>query len=300
MVRLVTEYQDTVVELEEAPREIKIEPRRLAGRCSNGAERDGGELYHAVVQGASRALCNAYPGRQSAGWSEHIGDAVNCPRCLAKIPNLQQRTQETTMTQITATSTIEAQNRKDARKGKKPVLELVTQPVDELEEAVKQPWTQEESSGKQTPESAPLIPPGQRFMTEKEMSAHPQLSADLTKGCISHLQCLGIDSAPKLTAWAVANGLFPAPTKSAPATGDRGPGVIATIIELAERPEGVTLPEFLAVAKQRFPDRLETAVTQTYKVQTGSRIQATKGDTHKVLKTKDPVRGDVFRLEVRS
>lgn len=57
------------------------EPRRLTGRCSNGAERDGGVVYHAVA--GWKAACGAEPGRRSAGWSQHGGEAVTCPKCLA-------------------------------------------------------------------------------------------------------------------------------------------------------------------------------------------------------------------------
>ena len=47
---------------------------RLAGRCANGFERDGGRLHH-VIPGESsrdlhhrRALCGAAPGRRSVGF----------------------------------------------------------------------------------------------------------------------------------------------------------------------------------------------------------------------------------------
>lgn len=56
---------------------------RLAGRCANGAERDGGARYHAVPASGA-ALCGAKPGRRSAGWSPYEGPAVSCPRCLAR------------------------------------------------------------------------------------------------------------------------------------------------------------------------------------------------------------------------
>lgn len=69
------------------------EPRRLAGRCANGAERDRGRLYHAVpmrygsVTGDiwGPALCGQKPGRLSAGWSEAAGTEVTCKRCLRKL-----------------------------------------------------------------------------------------------------------------------------------------------------------------------------------------------------------------------
>jgi hypothetical protein len=67
------------------PEAGRLEPLRLAGRCRDGAERDGGSLYHAVARGAWRALCGAEPGRQSAGWSAHAGAAVTCPRCLGRM-----------------------------------------------------------------------------------------------------------------------------------------------------------------------------------------------------------------------
>jgi hypothetical protein len=60
-------------------------PRRLAGRCANGAERDGGTLFHAVPAGKWDALCGAHPGRRSAGWSQYAGDGVSCPKCLRKL-----------------------------------------------------------------------------------------------------------------------------------------------------------------------------------------------------------------------
>lgn len=86
---------------------VKIKPLRLAGRCLDGAERDGGRLFHAVPvpiteddKAAPRtateahlvelanygvALCGAKPGRQSVGWSAHGGDEVTCKRCLKKL-----------------------------------------------------------------------------------------------------------------------------------------------------------------------------------------------------------------------
>ena len=60
-------------------------PLRLAGRCLNGAERDGGRRYHAVERldngHANKAVCGATYGRTSAGWSAHPGETVSCPRC---------------------------------------------------------------------------------------------------------------------------------------------------------------------------------------------------------------------------
>jgi len=66
---------------------------RLAGRCSNGFERDGGARFHAVPADdrgvAYVALCGAKPGRRSAGWSSYPGEAVTCPRCLRKLEGVR-------------------------------------------------------------------------------------------------------------------------------------------------------------------------------------------------------------------
>lgn len=62
-----------------------IQALRLAGRCANGAERDGGSIWHAVRHQAWAALCGAAPGRRSAGWSTHVGEYVTCPKCLRKL-----------------------------------------------------------------------------------------------------------------------------------------------------------------------------------------------------------------------
>ena len=59
--------------------------RRLAGRCLNGYERDSGTRHHAVPSDSWRALCGAYPGKRSAGWSEWDEKEVTCPRCLKKL-----------------------------------------------------------------------------------------------------------------------------------------------------------------------------------------------------------------------
>lgn len=58
---------------------------RLAGRCANVSERDGGARYHAVPPHSIKALCGATYGRRSAGWSEYPGDKVTCPRCQKKL-----------------------------------------------------------------------------------------------------------------------------------------------------------------------------------------------------------------------
>jgi hypothetical protein len=59
---------------------------RRAGRRTNGHERDGGILWHAVPRGTYKALCGAEPGRKSA-WGEYPGLAVTCPKCLKKLAN---------------------------------------------------------------------------------------------------------------------------------------------------------------------------------------------------------------------
>lgn len=61
--------------------------RYLAGRCANGAERDGGTLFHAVPAESWKALCGSQPGRRSAGWGTPWKDEqpVTCPRCLKRM-----------------------------------------------------------------------------------------------------------------------------------------------------------------------------------------------------------------------
>ena len=64
-------------------------PLRMTGRCSSGAERDGGVRYHAVTAGSHyswvKALCGAKPGDRGNGWGGYKGDKVTCPRCLKKL-----------------------------------------------------------------------------------------------------------------------------------------------------------------------------------------------------------------------
>jgi hypothetical protein len=66
----------------------------LAGRCANGAERDGGRLFHARLleeHGADwYAVCGAKPGRRSAGWAYWRPEdrRVTCKRCAAKLRRL--------------------------------------------------------------------------------------------------------------------------------------------------------------------------------------------------------------------
>ena len=49
---------------------------RLAGRCANGFERDGGRKYHLLERYSEfgKALCGAEPGRTSGGWSQPYGE----------------------------------------------------------------------------------------------------------------------------------------------------------------------------------------------------------------------------------
>ncbi len=61
----------------------------LAGRCSNGFERDHGRIQHAVPPASNRALCGATYGRTSAGWSSTEGERVTCGRCITKIEKAQ-------------------------------------------------------------------------------------------------------------------------------------------------------------------------------------------------------------------
>jgi hypothetical protein len=67
-------------------------PRVKAGRCSNGYERDGGRVVHAVAPNRHAAVCGTAPGDRSAGWSEYPSLAVTCPKCLKKIARLEQMT----------------------------------------------------------------------------------------------------------------------------------------------------------------------------------------------------------------
>lgn len=64
-----------------APAANAIAARRLAGRCANGAERDGGRIWHGVSGSSWVAVCGVQPGRRSAGWSSRVGEAITCPRC---------------------------------------------------------------------------------------------------------------------------------------------------------------------------------------------------------------------------
>lgn len=70
--------------------------RCMAGSCRNGAERDKGSLYHAVVSEsdpsctAIPALCGRRPGIRSAGWSRASAPGVTCPKCQKKAAELRE------------------------------------------------------------------------------------------------------------------------------------------------------------------------------------------------------------------
>lgn len=66
--------------------------RYMAGKCANGAHRDAGPLYHAVICNprvyptVDKALCGRSPALQ---WSDHReGQAVTCPKCLKALKRL--------------------------------------------------------------------------------------------------------------------------------------------------------------------------------------------------------------------
>lgn len=59
-------------------------PLRKTGRRANGGERDKGAVFHAVPSTGYRAVCGTEPGDRS-DWSNYPGQAVTCPRCLAKL-----------------------------------------------------------------------------------------------------------------------------------------------------------------------------------------------------------------------
>lgn len=66
-----------------ARRPAMFTPRKMTGRCANGAERDKGSRFHAVPEGTGwqKAVCGAKPGVRGNGWSDYAGDKVTCPRC---------------------------------------------------------------------------------------------------------------------------------------------------------------------------------------------------------------------------
>jgi hypothetical protein len=62
--------------------------RKLTGRRSNGFERDGGKVAHAVASDVTpcraKALCGAAPGRLSNGWglpAASFGRDLHALRC---------------------------------------------------------------------------------------------------------------------------------------------------------------------------------------------------------------------------
>lgn len=57
----------------------------LAGRCIDGAERDGGTLFHAVLNNG-KSLCGKIPGKRSAGWFEGhlLPQPITCAICLKR------------------------------------------------------------------------------------------------------------------------------------------------------------------------------------------------------------------------
>lgn len=62
-------------------------PLCMTGRCFNGAQRDQGQLFHAVAEnkGWNAALCGAMPGLRGNGWSDRVGKVVTCPRCIKRM-----------------------------------------------------------------------------------------------------------------------------------------------------------------------------------------------------------------------
>jgi hypothetical protein len=68
-------------------------PLKMSGRCASGAERDKGQRFHAVAlgHGWTRAVCGAAPGDRGNGWATYPGNAVTCPRCLAKLAKQEEK-----------------------------------------------------------------------------------------------------------------------------------------------------------------------------------------------------------------
>lgn len=68
--------------------DIKYIPARLSGRCSNGAQRDGGKVVHLVEMDKygdahewAPALCGAKPGKRSGSGFYSVKSEANCERC---------------------------------------------------------------------------------------------------------------------------------------------------------------------------------------------------------------------------
>lgn len=66
---------------------MRVYAQRLMGSCRTGSD-SSGDLFHAVPEQSSVALCGRTYGRRSAGWSSVIGDAVTCPKCLRKMQRM--------------------------------------------------------------------------------------------------------------------------------------------------------------------------------------------------------------------
>lgn len=101
-----------------------FQPRNLAGRCSNGFERDRGRLFHAVAVGSWRALCGAQPGRLSAGWQEFKeGNTITCRECLRKIRVIEStpETPEVDVAKLYASSSGDSNVQVVSTVGGKPV-----------------------------------------------------------------------------------------------------------------------------------------------------------------------------------
>ena len=62
---------------------------KLTGRCSNGFERDGGRVAHALPNTSWVAVCGAIPVRGAlAGWSSHDETEVTCAKCVEMFERL--------------------------------------------------------------------------------------------------------------------------------------------------------------------------------------------------------------------
>ena len=68
---------------------------RKTGRCSSGAEADGGVRYHVVPPGSGwqKALCGTKPGETGNGWSTDPTDTVTCPACLKRLAKIDTQAQ---------------------------------------------------------------------------------------------------------------------------------------------------------------------------------------------------------------
>jgi len=78
---------------------VTIFSGRKTGRCSTGAERDGGTVLHAVripfgevrdIQNWEPALCGTMPGQRGNGWDLEKGRKITCSRCLEKLARLEK------------------------------------------------------------------------------------------------------------------------------------------------------------------------------------------------------------------